>query len=213
LTVTYQKYYFIDKESYQVTRIKEITLLVNDTLQLTDQQFNNFVFGVNNSSYIERLRSLQYKKILAENEFPELEINPIKVGQNLKQISYFDINEEEIQIFGQKNGPSLILFSFIGCAPCEKALKDLKLYFPKFKNDVTVFYSSFQNNNVALKKYLCKKEIPFVAFGQESNMILDFQTYFSPTFVFINSAGFVTDVLEGYDSEVNVKLLDLLLPK
>jgi len=210
LTVTYQKYMFLDKTSNEVLSIKDITILENDTLQISEKLFRNYTFKSKCHPEIQRLENLNYAVVLAENEFPDPEITPIKIGQKVKNRTYLNIHENETFIYGEDGKSSLIIFGFIGCAPCERALKDLKFNYPPLRKDIDIFYSSFQNKNIAIQKYLNKKEIPFIAFGEESKMIMDFQLYHAPTFVFIDANGIVTDVQEGYDHDVKTKILDLI---
>lgn len=213
LISTIQKFWFIDKGSNEISMIRNIIILENDTLQKMDQMFHNFAFGYDETNAIKGLEDLKYEVVLAENDYPELEITPIKIGQKVKSNTYLNIHDEETIIFGQDGKSSLIVFGFIGCATCEQAIKDLLMIYPNLKKDINVFYSSFQNKNFAVEKYIQRKKLPFLAFGAESNMIVDLLLYTSPSFIFINEKGFVTYIEEGYNQEVKAKLLDILLIK
>lgn len=213
LISTIQKFWFIDKEFLEVSMIKNIIILENDTLQKMEQMFSNFSFGHDETSAIKGLEDLNYDVVLAENEYPALEITPIRIGQKVKSNKYVNIHGEETIIYGEDGKSSLIVFGLIGCGACELAIKDLLMIYPNLKKDINVFYSSFQNKNFAVEKYIQRKKLPFVAFGAESNMIVDFQWYNSPTYLFIDKNGFVTEILEGFDQENRTKLKDLLLIK
>jgi hypothetical protein len=210
---TIQKFWFIDKESNEISMIRNIIILENDTLQKMEQMFSNFSFGHSETSAIKGLEDLKYDVVLAENEYPELEITPIKIGQKVKSNKYVNIHDEETVIYGEDGKPSLIVFGLIGCGNCELGIKDLLMIYPNLKKDINIFYTSFQNKNFAVEKYIQRKKLPFVAFGAESNMIIDFQLYNSPTYLFIDKNGFVTEILEGFDQENRTKLLDILLIK
>ncbi|HLO54106.1 MAG TPA: hypothetical protein VK169_07465 [Saprospiraceae bacterium] len=211
--IKYQGFWFIEEESNEVSMIRNITILENDTLQKVEQLFNNFAFGNYNKTTIKGLEDLNYDVVLAENEYPELEITPIRIGQKVKSNKYVNIHNEETIIYGEDGKSSLIVFGYIGCFACEKAIKDLLMIYPNLKKDINVFYSSFQNKNFAVGKYIQRKKLPFVAFGSESNMMVDFQLYTSPSFIFIDEKGFVTYIEEGYNQEVKAKLMDILLIK
>ncbi|HMR89295.1 MAG TPA: hypothetical protein PKD51_14135 [Saprospiraceae bacterium] len=210
---TNQKFWFIDKESHEVSMIRNIIILENDTLQKMEHMFLNFSYGQDEKNAIKGLEDLNYEVVLAENEYPELEITPIKIGQKVKNNKYVNIHNEETIIYGEDGKSSLIVFGLIGCGACELAIKDLLAIYPNLKKDINVFYTSFQNKNFAVEKYIQRKKLPIVAFGAESNMIVDFQLYTSPTYLFIDKNGFVTEILEGFDQENRTKLLDLLLIK
>lgn len=102
------------------------------------------------------------------------------------------------------------MFSFMGCAPCETALKDFRDAGYTFNKDINFYYSSFQNPGKTLKRYLQKKGFPNTGFGRESKMIDDFSLYHSPSFVLFDSSGVVQKVIEGYDDEVKKILFGLL---
>jgi hypothetical protein len=213
LISTIQKFWFIDKEFLEVSMIRNIIILENDTLQKMEQMFSNFSFGHDETNALKELEDLNYDVVLAKNEYPELEITPIRIGQKVKSNKYVNIQNEETIIYGEDGKSTLIVFGLIGCGACELAIKDLLMIYPNLKKDIIVFYSSFQNKNFAVEKYIQRKKLPFVAFGAESNMIVDFQWYNSPSFIFIDEKGFVTYIEEGYNQEVKAKLMDLLLIK
>ncbi|MBK9736324.1 MAG: hypothetical protein IPO92_15725 [Saprospiraceae bacterium] len=215
LIVTYIKLYFVSAADSKLDKMEEITIRGSDTLQLATHHFKN-IFYERRPFYFEDLDSLKhlnYRNVSEENEFEEFKYIPIKVGAKLQKARYTDINGVSTAIFGNSGQMSLIMFSFIGCAACEQALKDFENENYNFKEGINVYYSSFQNVNAVLKSYINKKKLPFVSFGKESNMIEEFSCYFSPTFVLINSEGFVLNVLEGYDNEVKRVLFELLLQK
>lgn len=213
LVDTSQKFWFIDKESHEVSMIRNIIIVENDTLQKMEHMFRNFSFGHDETNAIKELEDLNYDVVLAENEYPALEITPIRIGQKVKSNKYVNIHGEETIIYGEDGKSSLIVFGLIGCGNCELGIKDLLMNYPNLKKNINVFYTSFQNKNFAVEKYIQKKKLPFVAFGAESNMIIDFQLYNSPTYLFIDKNGFVTEILEGFDKENRSKLMDILLIK
>ena len=211
--VTYQKCYFLDKKSKEVIRIIDRTILEKDTLQVVDWHYTNYKYGKFNSNIIDSLKSLNYTQLSPENEYDELEYKSIKVGDKLEQQTYKDSKGNDIKIYGNEDKLSLIIFSLIGCAPCEMALKDLSLANNNIRKDVDIFYSSFQNNHSALKKYLNKKDISYISFGSESNLLSNFGMYHSPSFVIINTNGEVMKIIEGYEKAKKDELFQFLLSK
>ncbi|MEZ5042809.1 MAG: hypothetical protein R2828_23140 [Saprospiraceae bacterium] len=213
--IRYQRLYYIAAEAGNIHQIQDIIISSEDTLQIANHYFSNYHYE--NTSFnlktLERLKLLDYTNIKSEDEFEAFEWTPIKVGEKVAAKTFIDINGQETAIYGTPGKLSLILFSFIGCAPCEIALKDWQKEGYHFNPDINIYYSSFQNKGSVLKKYLAKKNFPFTAFGQESHMIESFSLYFAPSFALIDAEGTVLKVIEGYDEEVKKTLLKLLLPR
>ncbi|HMU03287.1 MAG TPA: hypothetical protein PJ990_06670, partial [Saprospiraceae bacterium] len=107
---TNQKFWFIDKESHEVSMIRNIIILENDTLQKMEHMFLNFSYGQDEKNAIKGLEDLNYEVVLAENEYPELEITPIRIGQKVKSNKYVNIHDEETIIYGEDGKSSLIVF-------------------------------------------------------------------------------------------------------
>ena len=72
----------------------------------------------------------------------------------------------------------------------------------KIKEGLNFYYSSPLDKSSTLQSYLQKKEFPFGAFSEESQMNEDFSVYSFPTFVLIDSEGVVSKVVSGYGEEV-----------
>jgi len=209
--VRYQKTFFIEADSNYITQFKDLTIRNDETLQIVDHFFSNYKYQ-NKKSLFPKFEHLENYKIIQEADIDdEFTYTPVKVGEKLSQKNYLNLSGKEVSIYGENQKPTLIMFSFIGCAPCEIALNDFKDADYWFKNHLNVYYSSFQNNGESLKEYLKKKDFPFDAFGKESNMIADFSLYHAPSFVFIDPSGKILKVVEGYDDEVQQSLFDLII--
>jgi hypothetical protein len=209
--IIYQQFFYVDVKTKEVNQIQEITYKNNQVLQIINHYYSNY----NYSKPVELLSNfkktaLTYKIIREEEE--EFTYTPIAEGAQLTKKAYMDINQTEIEIYGKAGVSSLIMFSFIGCAPCEMALRDFKAVNYDFKAPINLYYSSFQNKSAVLKKYLKGKGFPFKAFGQESNMIEDFSLYTAPSFALIDSDGKILKVIEGYSENVKDTLMGILEP-
>jgi len=213
--VKYQKIFYSEVASGNIQQIQDLTIRNDETLQVIDHYFTDYIYKTEPSSVprFDPNDDLKYKTITEEEEYEAFSYTPIKAGETLARKTYTDIEEKEVSIYGEQQKTSLIMFSFIGCAPCEVALRDFKDSGYWFTDEVDLFYSSFQNTGPSLKKYLAKKEFPFKAFGKESEMIQDFSLYHAPSFVFIDSNGKVLKVVEGYDEEVKKTLFDIIKSK
>lgn len=207
-----QKFIFVALGSKDVCRICNITMRNDETLQIENHHFTNFIYNnfVSDFSSFEENEKLNYEIVNEEDENKEFTYTPIQEGERLTKKAYIDVDQKEVNIYGESTKSSLIMFSFIGCTPCEIALKDFKEADYKFTDQINLYYSSFQNSSFILKKYLNKKGFPFKAFGKESKMIDDFSLYHAPSFVLIGPSGKIVKVIEGYDEEVKHFLFELL---
>lgn len=211
-TVIYEKFFFVETRSKQVSAIKNLIIRNGDTLQISDYYFTVYAFNQEAEPAPEILElDQEYTVLKAEDE--TFTYTPIAAGDILSRKRYETVEGKELDIFGNKGKSTVIMFSFIGCTPCEKALLDFKQAEYKFTDSVDLYYSSFQNEAPALKKYLQKKEFPYPAFAKESNMIEAFSLYHSPSFVLIDATGEVMEVIEGYDEEVRDTLFQWLAEK
>lgn len=190
---------------------KEIIIRANDTLQIQKHFFKNISFQSKKSyESIEKSISNNSYKILEDNESLPFGKEPIREGNELTKKEFNDIENNSIQIISNERKYSLIIFSFIGCSPCEIALNQLKEDKLGLRNKVNLYYSSFQNENNAVKKYLENKKIFQNAFAMESNMINEFRLPVSPTFVLIDSNGKIRKIIEGFDDSVLITLNEII---
>jgi len=210
-TVQYQKFFYVEIVSKNISRVEEMIIKENDTLQIVNHYFTDYVYNrpINKTPGFNKRDKANYRTVSEEDEDEEFTYTPIKEGEILSKKTYININNKVVDIYGEAQKSTLIMFSFIGCAPCEMALKDFKAAKYQLKDNVNMHYSSFQNTSASLKKYLKKKEFPFMAFGKESEMITDFSLFHSRSFAFIDSNGKIIKVIEGYDDDVKNELFDL----
>lgn len=182
---------------------KEIIIKANDTLQIQDHLLNNINLQSKKDfeSIKRRIKNNSYQ-LLDENSDLPFGKEPISEGDELKKTKFDDIENNSIQIITNQKKYSLIIFSFIGCTPCEIALNQLEEDKLGLKTKVNLYYSSFQNNNNAIKKYFENKKIFLNAFAMESNMIDEFRLPVAPTFVLIDGNGKIMKIIEGFDDSV-----------
>lgn len=190
---------------------KETIIRDNDTLQIQNHFFKNISFQSKKSfkSIEKRIKNTSYQ-LLEDDEALPFGKEAIQEGDEISRKEFNDIENNSIQIISNEKKYSLIIFSFIGCSPCEMALNQLKEDKLGLKNKVDLYYSSFQNENNAVRKYLENKEIFQHAFAKESNMINEFRLPVSPTFVLIDSNGKIRKIIEGFDNSVLTTLNEII---
>jgi len=200
--VQHERFFYLEVASRQIVEIQEIIIRNGDTLQIGRHHFTNIRYDSPSEEIptLAMMDELGYKKIREEDE--SLNYIPISEGAVLPKKEYLSIDQNMISLFGEGQDSTLLIFSFIGCSPCERALLDLQLLNYTFANNIALYYSSFQNASPVLGKYLKKKSFPFSAFGEESKMIEDFSLYHAPSFVLIDSQGEILEIIEGYDEQV-----------
>jgi len=192
---------------------KELIIRDGDTLQIQTHFLKNINFH-STKSYEVIQNSITHNsyKILDNEEDLPFGRKPIREGDYLAKKVFFDIENQKTQIVNDGKEYTLVIFSFIGCTPCEIALRHLKEDEMGLKNEINLYYSSFQNNNSAVKKYLEDKNIFQNAFAIESNMIDEFRLPVSPTFVLIDSNGRIKKIIEGFDDTVLTTLNEMIKP-
>ena len=190
---------------------KEIIIRGSDTLQIQNHFFKNIRYDLKNDNEAVKIGEIHPSyKILKSNEDLPFGKESIKEGEKLVKKIFKDIENNSIKIVNSEKKHTLIVFSFIGCTPCEIALKQLKEDKMEIVNEVDLYYSSFQNSNSAVKKYLENKGIFHNAFGIESKMIDEFRLPVGPTFVLIDSNGRIKKIIEGFDDSVLNTLSEII---
>ena len=213
-TVLYQKQFYVDADSKNLNQIRDLIIRSGETLQVVKHHFEDISFNTSSMDLLtldDKVRQT-FDTVSEEEDNETFTYTPIKEGAALSTKTYKDVDQKDVDIFGDAQKSTLIMFSFIGCAPCEEALKDFRNERYQFSDDINLYYSSFQNPASTLKKYLKKKEFPNTAFGKESNLIAEFSLYHSPAFALIDSDGKILKVMEGYDDEVKENLFNILKP-
>ena len=202
LVITETEYIF-PKNNINTITLLEKTIKGTDTLSINHHYLTDIrIQGA------EVFQSINHRFEI--NSYPLIETNDdlpfgkkaIREGAKLTKKAYTDIEGNSIQLLGHNNRYSIILFSFIGCAPCEIAIQQLIEDQEELLGKVNLYYSSFQNTNASLRPYLENKEIFKNAFGKESKMIDEFRLPVSPTFVIIDQGGRIKHIIEGFDNTV-----------
>ncbi|MEM6964201.1 MAG: hypothetical protein AAF573_05500 [Bacteroidota bacterium] len=194
-------YYFIDPTKNELHQIKGVSIVNEDTVQIIDHHFTNYIFADTSFDFtqLDNAKTITYQAQW-ENDYEQARLEKqVKVGTQLAQQTYVDIENQAIELYGNSARQSLIMFSFIGCGGCEVAMRDFIKREYKIKSDIDLMYSSPVDKQSTLKKYLTKQEFPFKGFAKESKMNEDFSIFMFPTFVLVDSGGKVKEVIEGYD--------------
>lgn len=206
-TLIKESQYTFPKLGFKNLSLKEIIIREKDTLQIRNHFLENINFQSKNDfeSIVNRVNNNPYQIMNVDENLP-FGKEAIREGHELSKIEFIDIDQNKIQIANKTKKYSLVIFSFIGCTPCEIAINQLKEDQFGLKHKVNLYYSSFQNKNTAVKKYLEDKSIFKNAFSKESNMIKEFRLPISPTFVLIDSNGKIIKIIEGFDNSVLMTL-------
>lgn len=154
----------------------------------------------------DRLADLKYKWTTTREEEINEDYESIEIGQKINQNSFIDVHGNSLEITNT-NRTSIIMFSFIGCAGCEVALKNMEKRHFSFKNDIDFYYSSPVDRSSVLQKYLSKKNYMFNAFGKESKMNNYFKIYDYPTYVILDGEGMVEEIELDYDEIIRKYML------
>lgn len=202
--VRHERMYYIDQQAKLLWRIRNISILDQDTLQLIDCQFKGIQFPQTPPvlSVLEQPELLSYQEINSQDWENEQESKTISAGKRLPNRSYQDIHGNEVLLFGKPGQKSLIMFSFIGCGGCEYVLREMKNQNFQIKEGIDFFYSNPVDNQKVIATYLARKDFPFSAFCRESMMNDVFSVSAFPTFVLVNAEGLVLEVLNGYNDRV-----------
>lgn len=206
------KYQYSIPEVYNNSfKHKAITIKGMDTLQIQFHTYHRINNNPQSKLYqlSERFKNNNYPLENGNDDLP-FGSEPISTGARIVKDNYIDINGNQISIVSTEKEYSILMFSVIGCGFSESALYDLKIDEYELKSHANLYYSSFQNNNVAIQNYIEDKPYFKNAFAMESNMIMDFRLPVSPTFVVINGHGVITKIVEGYDETVLKELHDLI---
>lgn len=209
-TVRTERSYYLERASSAVQRIRQATIIGEDTLQVIDCRFSNIRFErlPPDLSGFERPAALQYREVSIRDIEAELTRRQIAPGDTLERRSYADISGKDVALFGNPERQAVVLFSFIGCGGCEYALRELKKNGYRIRKGLNFYYSSPVDKEKVLRPYLDKKEFPFIAFSKESGMNEDFSIYAFPTFVLIGADGVVRKVVSGFGTEAREMLLE-----
>ena len=195
--------YFIPRKNIDSLSHKQIVVRADDTLQIQHHYYDQirFISKKNLDSIANQVGNNDYADSGNEATLPFGKA-PVREGDSLQATAFPDIHKNTIQILPQEKEYALVIFSFIGCTPCEIALHQLEEDKYGIRTKANLYYSSFQDNNEAIQKYLKDKPIFDHAFAKESQMIDVFRLPVAPTFVLIDSKGKIIKVIEGYDQSV-----------
>ena len=210
-TVFNELMYTLPEEGIDALFHTEVIIREGDTLQVQHHTLSDIKLNttIGYDSIKARIGNLGYELYIPSSDSPFGE-EAIKEGERLELMEFEDVNNNKISIVHGDRDYALIVFSFIGCTPCEKALRQLQNHESGLRSKVDLYYSSFQNDNKAIKNYLKDKHMFRNAFAKESHMIQEFRLPVSPSFVLIDSTGKIVKIFEGYDGS-EFKELNLLL--
>lgn len=209
-TIRHERFYYIDRDTRTLRRMLNVILLDADTLQVIRHDFSAMTFGEEqfNFNAIDRSAFAGYREIGLHELEDEQYLKQPKAGDRLKRRSYRDLDGREVALFRAVEKTSLVMFSFIGCGACERALQDMRNQGFRLKPGLNFYYCSPVDSPQALRSYLSGKGFPFSAFSRDSGMQDEFPISYFPSFVWIDATGKVTRLMSGYDDEVKALLFE-----
>ncbi|MFK8164222.1 MAG: TlpA family protein disulfide reductase [Lewinella sp.] len=197
--------YYLDPALQVVDRIRKISHTGSDTTQVIDYVFSDYVFSEEYHEFgaDDRTKSLAYREVSKADDKKERRSGLIRPGAQLHRADYTDIEGKQQLLYGKAGKKTVVMFGFIGCGNCEHAFREMKKKDFAIRSDVDLVYSSPVDEASRLRGYLSKKAFPFKGFGKESRMNDNFKAAGFPTFVLIDEAGGVEQVIGGYDEAVS----------
>lgn len=203
--IRYEKRYYLNPETKSVDRIQKITVSEQDTLQIIDHYFEQLEWSDRPCDVGTRTsaETANYREISDRALEEEQHLQQIAEGGQVSPGTYPSLDGKDLKLYGTPGTKTLIMFSFIGCGGCERAMQDMKERGYRLKPGTNFYYSSPVDPAGTLEPYLAEKGFPFPAFAKESQMNEDFSIYLFPTFVLINSDGVVERLIGGYDETVD----------
>ena len=197
--MTYHTDHYIDIDASVYNRVELTSIKGKDTLQVITTKFEKLRH--NDAKYgfdvIDRISNLDYKLTTKKDE-DESKNFKIEVGDQIAQRNFQNAEGQIVDIINS-NRTSVVMFSFIGCGGCERALLEFNKKAFDFIPSVDFYYSSPVDRSEVLKTYLENKNYDLDSFGKESNMNDYFGIYSYPTFIVLNDNGVVERIEWDYD--------------
>ncbi len=203
--------FYVDPEEELLVRVRKVAYTLRDTVQIIDTYLKDYEFTATPHPFDAEAyaSTLGYPEISAAAAETARLSGLIRPGTQLRRAEYQDTQGEARLVYGNPGRQSVVMFGFIGCGICERALRDMKKNDYRMREGLDFFYSSPVDAAASLVTYFEDKGFPHPGFGKESRMNATFRVAAFPTFVLLSEAGVVERVIGGYDEEV----AELLLPK
>jgi len=168
-------------------------------MQHIRRNYSNFFFDQVESlsyAYPEGFQTIAYAD-LEQQEANEL----IKAGEPLPEFDLVDVDGNAYSEKTLRGKKAVFVFSFIGCGGCELARKHLARTGFQFSDDYVGLYVNPMNSAEQIANYHADKPWPFNLVATDYNFSSSFGVISYPTFITVDEAGTVEEVIEGYDDE------------
>ena len=131
---------------------------------------------------------------------------PLKVNDSVADFEAFDKNGFKHKLSDFKGKYILVDFTKEYCAPCEKAIKELKIINEKYSDKLTIISFNGEKSQDFWKKGLIRNNIPWLSLwdgeGNNGKTLMKYGVRSFPNFFLINKQGKIIELLEGYSDGI-----------
>ena len=131
---------------------------------------------------------------------------PLKVNDSVADFEAFDKNGTKHKLSDFKGKYILLDFTKEYCAPCEQAIKELKIINEKYSDKLTIISFNGEKAQDFWKKGLIRNNIPWLSLwdgeGNNGKTLLKYGVHGFPNFFLINKEGKIIELLEGYSDGI-----------
>lgn len=172
--------------------------------QIIDSWFTDFEIGPSTAP----LQSDFPKGYLTKTSAQERENIPkvLTVGTKAPDFELQDLDGRSVRLSDFKGKKVLLDFSIINCGWCKIALDEFRKPDFEFPSDIIPLYINPVDSKEKMDKYHAKVKIPFAAMINAKSTGEAYGVSGYPTFYIIDKAGYIEEVLVGYDDDFIAKL-------
>ena len=212
----------VKDDKYQL-KLKESNIRAQKIIESMDSISIKFI-NANPNSYVSlhRLSYLfeKYSRKDLQNLYKNLQskfkksdygitlLNYISTGETIKENDFFadfeafDKNDIKHKLSDFKGKYIVLDFTKEYCAPCEKAIKELKIIYAKYSDKITIISFNGEKSKEYWKKGLIRNNIPWLSLwdgqGNKGNTLLKYGVQGFPNFFLINKEGKIIQYIDGY---------------
>ena len=131
---------------------------------------------------------------------------PLKVNDSVADFEAFDKNGIKHKLSDFKGKYILLDFTKEYCAPCELAIKELKIINDKYSDKLTIISFNSEKSQDFWKKGLIRNNIPWLSLwdgeGNNGKTLMKYGVHGFPNFFLINKDGKIIDLKLGYSDGI-----------
>jgi hypothetical protein len=188
----------IDSTKSEIVLQEQFYTLNGEPQQHIQQHYSGFAFNQHDSLnylYPEGLKSIANADVEKQKENEGLE-----PGDTFPVFDLVDVEGTAYSSESVRGKKLAFVFSFIGCGGCEYARKELAKSEFEFSDDYLAFYLNPANPAEQIVNYHLSKPWPFKMASIDYDFSKRYGVYLYPTFITVDEAGRVEEVVEGYEA-------------